>query len=179
MSSDTTLDIVQTAITLDIQGAVLNAGTGAVTSWNTRTGAVVPASGDYTAAQITETATAKIMTATERAAIARINWQQTEYDAGTTTDGDIEIDVSNGYNQKVTITTTDASLLLADVSNLGTTYPQLRLEVTQNGGEIDDVTGWTVDDNFDVADFAGASVVILLATYSNSISRLAIESIEA
>ena len=41
-----------------------------VSSFNTRTGAVVPATGDYTAAQITETAAAKILTSTERALIA-------------------------------------------------------------------------------------------------------------
>jgi hypothetical protein len=52
--------------------AAADSGAGAVTSVFTRTGAVVAQSGDYTAAQISETASNKIMTAAERSKLGKV-----------------------------------------------------------------------------------------------------------
>lgn len=53
-------------------GAEVIGGGGAVDSFNSRTGAVVPVSGDYNADQITETASNKIMTSSERTKLAGV-----------------------------------------------------------------------------------------------------------
>jgi hypothetical protein len=57
---------------VQLEPGVAVSGSAGVASFNTRTGAVVPASGDYTAAQIAETAAAKILTADERTKLANI-----------------------------------------------------------------------------------------------------------
>jgi len=64
---------IDTTVTGDTVTVTVNTGGGgAVSSVFGRTGAVVAASGDYTAAQVSETAAAKIMTAAERTKLSGI-----------------------------------------------------------------------------------------------------------
>jgi hypothetical protein len=67
MASDVTVDVVQNATTLDLQGGIV--GAAAVSSFNGRTGAILPATGDYTADQVTPTLTREFVTPAQKEAV--------------------------------------------------------------------------------------------------------------
>jgi len=105
-------------------------------------------------------------------------WANSETDLGTSTDGTINADASTHGKQKVTLSTGNHSLLPGNITNLST-YGSLELTVFLGGQEINDITGWTVDDNVAIADWVGATSIQFLLQYAHGVNILHVVRITA
>ncbi len=106
-------------------------GTAGVASFNSRTGAVTSALGDYNASQITETSSAKILTTAERARIARAN-TVTRF-TGSQMIGLAEMFADYAGSSTATATlTTDPTCNIITIANRGSSV----LTITAGSGQI-------------------------------------------
>jgi len=106
-------------------------GTAGVASFNSRTGAVTSAPGDYNASQITETSSAKILTSAERARILRAN-TVTRF-TGSQIIGLAEMFADYAGISSATATlTTDMTATVITIANRGSSV----LTITAGSGQI-------------------------------------------
>lgn len=91
-------------------------------------------------------------------------------------DGDPGASISGDAEDGATATDSlseDADLLPGNISNLDT-YGYQRRIITMNGHTIDDITGWTVDDSVDIADWDGLTTLELLLRDDSGTKRLSV-----